>query len=109
MWAAVLLVALRLLQGFGLGGEWGGSVLVSIEWDHFDRWRGFFASWPQFGVPAGLLLASGVLSITNHAMSSARFLAWGWRIPFLASVAPIRVRLYWRPRLLPTPPLSHLR
>src|SRR5712692_6399764 len=109
MWAAVLLVALRLLQGFGLGGEWGGSVLVSIEWDHFDRWRGFFASWPQFGVPAGLLLASGMLSITNHAMSSASFSAWGWRIPFLASVVLIGVGLYVRLGLLETPAFARLR
>src|SRR6266849_1700308 len=130
MWAAALLVALRLLQGFGLGGEWGGSVLVSIEWDHFDRWRGFFASWPQFGVPAGLhfdrwrgffaswpqfgvpaglLLASGMISITNHAMSSESFSAWGWRIPFLAAVVLIGVGLYVRLGLLETPAFARLR
>src|SRR5260370_35349638 len=67
MWAAALLVALRLLQGFGLGGEWGGSVLVSIEWDHFDRWRGFFASWPQFGGPAGAFVPCGGCLRTTHA------------------------------------------
>jgi MFS family permease len=84
-------------------------VLVSIEWDHFDRWRGFFASWPQFGVPAGLLLASGMISITNHAMSSESFSAWGWRIPFLASVVLIGVGLYVRLGLLETPAFARLR
>ncbi len=62
VWAAVLLVLLRVLQGIGVGGEWGGSVLLAMEWAH-ERKRGFIASWPQFGVPVGLLLANGAVLV----------------------------------------------
>jgi metabolite-proton symporter len=82
--APVLLTALRLVQGFALGGEWGGAVLLVSE--HGDaRRRGFWASWPQTGAPAGQLLATGVLSALTALLSDGAFQAWGWRVPFLLS------------------------
>ena len=81
--AAVVLTLLRLCQGLGVGGEWGGSVLMSMEWGSQKR-KGFLGSWPQFGVPVGLLLATLATLITQNLTGSA-FLVWGWRIPFLLS------------------------
>ncbi|MET7639500.1 MFS transporter [Streptomyces sp. NPDC005438] len=82
--APVLLTALRLVQGFALGGEWGGAVLLVSE--HGDaRRRGFWASWPQTGAPAGQLLATGVLATLTALLSDAAFDSWGWRVPFLLS------------------------
>ena len=90
--APILLVLLRLVQGFAVGGEWGGAVLLAAE--HGDaRRRGFWASWPQAGVPLGLVLASGVLALMSALLSEAEFLAWGWRIPFLLSA--VLVVLGW--------------
>src|SRR6185312_13328558 len=81
IWGAVILTVLRFIQGVGVGGEWGGSVLMSMEWVRNDRSRGLVASWPQFGVPCGLFLANlAVLAFSQ--MSGDSFLAWGWRIPF---------------------------
>lgn len=88
--APVMLIALRLVQGFAVGGEWGGAVLIVAE--HGDaRRRGFWASWPQAGVAAGNLLAAGVLALMAALQSEADFLAWGWRVPFLLSAALILV------------------
>ena len=85
VWAPIALTALRLIQGFAVGGEWGGAVLLAAE--HGDaRRRGFWASWPQAGVPAGNLLAAGILAILATNQSDADFVAWGWRIPFLLSL-----------------------
>ena len=92
--APVLLVALRILQGFGVGGEWGGAVLMAVEHAPEGR-RGFYGSWPQMGVPAGLLLGTVALYIFT-LLPEEQFLAWGWRIPFLFSVALIAVGLYIR-------------
>ncbi|MFJ6616379.1 MFS transporter [Kitasatospora sp. NPDC091335] len=93
--APVLLTALRLVQGFALGGEWGGAVLLVSE--HGDqRRRGFWASWPQGGAPAGNLLAAGVLSLLTTVQSDAQFLAWGWRVPFLLSAVLVVVGLWIR-------------
>jgi metabolite-proton symporter len=89
-WAPVLLVALRLVQGFAVGGEWGGAVLLAAEHGDSKR-RGFWASWPQAGVPAGNLLAAGVLAVLAGRLSDADFLAWGWRIPFLLSAVLVAV------------------
>ncbi|HEY0011730.1 MAG TPA: MFS transporter [Allosphingosinicella sp.] len=84
VWAPVALIVLRLVQGFAVGGEWGGAVLLAAE--HGDaRRRGFWASWAQAGVPLGLVLASGVLALLSGAQSDEDFLAWGWRVPFLLS------------------------
>jgi metabolite-proton symporter len=93
--APILLVALRFLQGVGLGGEWGGAVLMSIEHANPDR-RGFTASWPQVGVPAGNLLAAGVLWAMSAVLPDQAFLAWGWRVPFLLSAILVLVGLWIR-------------
>ncbi|ROR44775.1 MFS transporter [Kitasatospora cineracea] len=93
--APVLLTVLRLVQGFALGGEWGGAVLLVSE--HGDRRRrGFWASWPQGGAPAGNLLAAGVLSLMTAVQSDAAFLSWGWRVPFLLSAVLVMVGLWIR-------------
>ncbi|WP_432013465.1 MFS transporter [Streptomyces cucumeris] len=93
--APVLLTALRLVQGFALGGEWGGAVLLVSE--HGDaRRRGFSASWPQTGAPAGQLLATGVLSALTALLSDAAFESWGWRVPFLLSGVLVLVGLWIR-------------
>src|SRR5690242_14767655 len=84
IWGGVLLTVLRFIQGIGVGGEWGGSVLLSMEWAQSNRHRGFIASWPQFGVPAGLFL-SNLAVLTMSAVSGDQFLTWGWRVPFLFS------------------------
>nr|WSY56998.1 MHS family MFS transporter [Streptomyces sp. NBC_00886] len=93
--APVLLTALRLVQGFALGGEWGGAVLLVSE--HGDaRRRGFWASWPQTGAPAGQLLATGVLSLLTAVLSDEAFGSWGWRVPFLLSGVLVGVGLWIR-------------
>ena len=93
-WAPTLLVVLRILQGIGVGGEWGGSVTLTMEWGN-PRRRGFIASWPQVGVPIGLLLSTGAVSLTTHLTGDA-FETWGWRLPFLASAVLIIVGLWVR-------------
>ena len=93
--APVLLVALRLIQGFALGGEWGGAVLLVSEHGKPEH-RGFWASWPQSGAPAGNLLATGVLALLAVFQSDEAFEAWGWRIPFLLSAVLIVVGLWVR-------------
>ncbi|MEU5112749.1 MFS transporter [Streptomyces longwoodensis] len=93
--APVLLTLLRLVQGFALGGEWGGAVLLVSE--HGDaRRRGFWASWPQTGAPAGQLLATGVLSLLTAVLSDDAFTSWGWRVPFLLSGVLVMVGLWIR-------------
>ncbi|MBV2362625.1 MFS transporter [Streptomonospora nanhaiensis] len=93
--APLLLIALRLVQGFALGGEWGGAVLLVSEHGH-PRWRGFWASWPQAGVPCGNLLATAVLAVLAATMADSAFEAWGWRIPFLLSGVLVLIGLYVR-------------
>ena len=106
-WAAVLLVVLRIAQGFGVGGEWGGAVLMAVE--HAPaRSRGFYGSWPQIGVPAGLLLATFVFSIFSRLPEEA-FLSWGWRVPFLLSVALVAVGLIIRVKILETPSFARIK
>lgn len=93
--APVLLTVLRLIQGFALGGEWGGAVLLVSEHGD-DRNRGFWASWPQAGAPGGNLLATGVLALLAAVQSEEAFLAWGWRIPFLLSGLLVVIGLWIR-------------
>ncbi|MBB6628683.1 MHS family MFS transporter [Nocardioides sp. KIGAM211] len=93
--APVLLVFCRLLQGFAVGGEWGGAVLMVSEHGS-DGWRGFWASWPQAGVALGNLLATGVLWVLAAVQSDAAFLDWGWRIPFLLSAVLVAVGMWVR-------------
>lgn len=107
IWGAVFLTVLRFIQGVGVGGEWGGSVLMSMEWARNDRSRGLIASWPQFGVPCGLFLANlAVLAFSQ--MAGDQFLAWGWRIPFALSIILVGVGLYIRLGILETPVFSKL-
>jgi metabolite-proton symporter len=102
IWAPVALILLRLVQGFAVGGEWGGAVLLAAEHGSAAR-RGLWASWPQAGVPAGSLLAAGMLALLAATLSDADFLAWGWRVPFLASVLLILVGWWIRRAVAETP------
>jgi metabolite-proton symporter len=108
VWAPVLLVALRFIQGFGVGGEWGGAVLMAVEHSREGK-RGLSGSWPQMGVPAGLLLATGIFALLSSRLSEAEFLGWGWRVPFLLSVLLIGLGLFVRLRLLETPAFTRLK
>ncbi|KGN37773.1 MFS transporter [Knoellia subterranea] len=101
-WAPALLVVLRFLQGLGLGGEWGGAVLMTLESGESHR-RGLNASWPQVGVPFGLLLANGVLSLMGGVTSDSAFLSWGWRVPFLLSGLLVIVGLVIRMTIAESP------
>jgi metabolite-proton symporter len=98
IWAPVGLVALRLVQGFAVGGEWGGAVLMAAEHGDAAR-RGFWASWPQAGVAAGFILAAGMLALMAAVQDNATFLAWGWRVPFLLSFVLVVVGWYIRNRV----------
>jgi metabolite-proton symporter len=102
IWAPVALILLRLVQGFAVGGEWGGAVLLVSEHGDAAR-RGFWASWPQAGVPGGSLLAAGVLALLAGWLSDADFLAWGWRIPFLLSALLVLVGWWIRASVSETP------
>ena len=108
IWGAVLLTFFRVLQGIGVGGEWGGAVLMAGEWTDPKR-RGFTTSFAQFGAPAGMLLANGALAIMSFTTSEAAFLSWGWRVPFLFSVVLVFVGLYIRVGVLETPVFARLR
>src|SRR3984893_1801284 len=107
IWGAVILTVLRFIQGIGVGGEWGGSVLLSMEWARTTGHRGFIASWPQFGVPCGLFLAN-LAFLAFNAISGDQFLTWGWRIPFFLSIILVGVGLYIRLGILETPIFSKL-
>ena len=107
IWGAVLLTVLRFIQGVGVGGEWGGSVLLAMEWARNDQERGFVASWPQFGVPAGLFLAN-LAVLAFSALSGDQFLSWGWRVPFFLSILLIAVGLWIRLGILETPTFARL-
>src|SRR3954463_11823036 len=107
IWGAVILTILRMFQGIGVGGEWGGSVLLAMEWARTHGHRGLVASWPQFGVPCGLFLANlAVLSFS--ALSGDQFLTWGWRVPFLLSIVLVGVGLWIRLGILETPVFAKL-
>jgi len=102
MWGAVILTTLRCLQGIGVGGIWGGAVLLSMEWTRTNKHRGFVASWPQFGVPCGLFLSNIVVLAVSKATGPA-FLTWGWRIPFLLSIVLVAIGLWIRLGIPETP------
>ena len=108
IWGAVLLTFFRVAQGIGVGGEWGGAVLMAGEWTDPKR-RGFTTSFAQFGAPAGMVLANGALSVMSLTTSDAAFLDWGWRVPFLLSVVLVVVGLYIRSGILETPVFSALK
>jgi len=107
IWSAVLLTIARALQGSGVGGEWGGSVLLSAEWSD-QRRRGFVTSWTQFAAPAGMVLANGALGLMTY-VSGPDFLSWGWRVPFLLSLVLVAVGFYIRTGILETPIFARLR
>jgi MFS family permease len=106
-WGAVLLSVLRVLQGIGVGGEWGGSVLLSMEWARHNNERGFLTSWPQFGGPAGLFLANLAVLVFSQ-MSGDAFFVLGWRIPFALSIVLVAIGLWIRLHILETPVFRNL-
>jgi MFS family permease len=102
VWGALLLVIIRLIQGIGVGGEWGGSVLLAMEWARTNKNRGLLAAWPQFGGPAGLFLANLAVLFFSW-LSGDEFLVWGWRIPFLLSIVMVAIGLWIRLGITETP------
>jgi MFS family permease len=108
IWGAVLLTVLRMIQGIGVGGEWGGSVLLAMEWSRTKGQRGLVASWPQFGVPCGLLLANLAILAFSAWTTGDDFLVWGWRIPFALSIILVGVGLWIRLGILETPVFQQL-
>ena len=107
IWGAVILTIIRFIQGIGVGGEWGGSVLLAMEWARTNKHRGFIASWPQLGGPAGLLLAN-IAVLVFSTISGDQFLVWGWRIPFMLSIVMVGVGLYIRLGILETPAFQRI-
>ncbi|CPR11559.1 major facilitator superfamily protein [Mycobacterium bohemicum DSM 44277] len=101
-WAPALLVALRFIQGFAVGGEWGGAVLLVAEHSPNPS-RGFWASWPQAGVPGGNMLATAVLLVLNSRLSAAAFLSWGWRVAFWLSAVVVLIGYYIRTKVTDAP------
>jgi MFS transporter, MHS family, shikimate and dehydroshikimate transport protein len=102
IWAPVLLLALRLIQGVALGGEWGGAVLMSYEFAKPDE-RAYFACFPQIGLAIGLCLSTGVVTFLSYALNNADFVSWGWRVAFMLSIALLAVGLFIRLRVMETP------
>jgi MFS family permease len=107
IWGAVILTVLRMLQGIGVGGEWGGSVLLAMEWSRTHGQRGLVASWPQFGVPCGLFL-SNLAVLAFSQLSGDQFVTWGWRLPFALSIILVGVGLWIRLGILETPVFQKL-
>jgi len=107
LWAAILLLVLRILQGLGAGAEFGGAVIMAAEYSPQGK-RGLYASLPCTGVAIGLLLSSGVFALFS-SLPEEQFLAWGWRIPFLLSIVVVAVGLYIRLRILETPVFSQVK
>jgi metabolite-proton symporter len=107
IWGAVILTVLRMLQGIGVGGEWGGSVLLAMEWSRTHGQRGLVASWPQFGVPCGLFL-SNLAVLAFSQLTGDQFVTWGWRLPFALSIVLVGVGLWIRLGILETPVFQKL-
>src|ERR1019366_1946171 len=107
IWGAVILTVLRMLQGIGVGGEWGGSVLLAMEWSRPHGQRGLVESWPQFGVPCGLFLANPA-TLAFSQLSGDQFATWGWRIPFALSIILVGIGLWIRLGILETPVFQQL-
>ena len=106
IWAPIMLLFLRVFQGIGIGGEWGGAVLMAVEHSPAGR-RGFYGSWPQIGVPAGLLLSSGMVYLLSY-LPEADFFSWGWRIAFLISALLVAVGVYIRLKIMETPAFTRI-
>lgn len=107
IWGAIILTIVRFIQGLGIGGEWGGATLMSMEWARTDAHRGFITAWPQWGGPAGLFLAN-LAVLAFSALSGDQFLSWGWRVPFWLSIIMVGVGLYIRLGLFETPVFSRI-
>jgi metabolite-proton symporter len=105
--APLILVALRLIQGLAIGGEWSGSVLIAMEWGD-QRRRGLLGSFAQLGVPMGLVLGTGGMTVLSATLSPEQFNSWGWRIPFLFSLVLVAVGLLIRLSILETPMFAKL-
>ena len=107
IWGAVILTIVRFIQGMGIGGEWGGATLMSMEWARTNAHRGFITSWPQWGGPAGLFLAN-LAVLAFSAISGDQFLTWGWRVPFWLSIVMVGIGLYIRLGIFETPTFARL-
>ncbi|MFD1802454.1 MFS transporter [Mixta tenebrionis] len=108
IWAPLLLIAIRIIQGFGVGGEQAGAVLMTAEYAE-PRRRGFFASWVQIGAPAGFLLPLALFALLNATLTPADMQAWGWRIPFLLSAVLVVVGMFIRLRIDESPVFAKIR
>src|SRR3984957_17286780 len=106
--APLLVILLRLVQGFAMGGEWGGAVLMAFEYAPPEK-RGFYASFPQIGFALGLCLSTGAITLLSSALSNEAFMAWGWRCAFLASIVLLVVGLFIRRALVDTPEFARVR
>src|SRR4029453_13522616 len=104
--APAIIVALRFVQGFAVGGEWGGAVLMAVEHAPAGK-RGFYGSWPQIGSPLGLVLSTAAFSLLG-LMPDAAFMSWGWRLPFLLSFVLIGVGLFVRLSVIESPVFAEL-
>ncbi|MDR5821522.1 MFS transporter [Caballeronia sp. LZ043] len=107
IWAPTLLLLLRVLQGIGLGGEWGGAVLMAFEYAPENK-RGFYASIPQIGLALGLCISSGVVALLSLTLTDAQFLAWGWRLAFFLSFALVLIGMYIRLNVMETPEFARI-
>src|SRR3954447_1566841 len=107
IWGAIILTIVRFIQGLGIGGEWGGATLMSMEWARTDAHRGFITSWPQWGGPAGLFFAN-LAVLAMSAISGDQFLDWGWRVPFWLSIVMVGIGLYIRLGILETPTFARI-
>src|SRR5690625_5134993 len=107
VWAPVMLIVLRILQGVSAGGEWGGAALMAVEHAPTPR-RGLFGAYPQIGVPLGMLLASAILGLFSLLLTTEQFHAWGWRVPFLLSFVLIFIGYYIRRKVAETPVFQEL-
>ena len=108
IWAPITLLVLRVFQGIGLGGEWGGAVLMAYEYAPKEK-RGLYASLPQIGLSIGLCLASGVVALLSYLLTDEQFLAWGWRVAFFLSVTLVIVGIYIRLNIMETPAFSQVK
>ncbi len=108
IWAPLLLLFLRVCQGIGLGGEWGGAVLMAFEYAPKEK-RGLYASIPQIGLAIGLCLAAGVVALLSSSLTNAQFLSWGWRVAFVFSIVLVSIGMYIRLNVMETPEFSKVK
>jgi len=108
IWAPILLMTFRVFQGIGIGGEWGGAILMAVE-HSTEKDVGFYGSWPQLGLPIGVFLGTSVFSLLSGLMPEEQFLSWGWRLAFLVSVFLVAVGLYIRLKIIETPAFNRIR